>query len=302
MKNSNKFEERCRLLADDADILFEYMHKPLRKSLRANTLKTSTLELASRLRAQGHSLVPIPWAKDGFWTDNPGISDTIEHFLGHYYIQESSAMLPPIILAPSEGDVVLDAAAAPGGKTTHLAALMNNRGCLAANEPDFRRRSALRFNLSKYGVLNAIITTQDLTAITPQKPIFDRILLDAPCSCEGQFRKNILAAEQWTLSKVIRHSRLQKKLLENCLKMLKSGGTIVYSTCTLAPEENEEVIDDALNQNTGLRIEKIGSRDFKYRPGIKEWMGHIFNPAVENCARIHPQDNDSEGFFIAKMT
>jgi 16S rRNA C967 or C1407 C5-methylase (RsmB/RsmF family) len=181
---------------------------------------------------------------------------------------------------------------------------MKNSGCLIANEVDAKRRAALRFNLSKFGVLNAVVTSMDLSKEIKCKEKFGRILLDAPCSCEGQFRKNPQALEQWSFGKVIQHSRLQKKLIYNSLKMLGVNGILVYSTCTLAPEENEEVIDFALGEDDSLKLEPIkfpAGKKFKTRNGVKAWGDKTYRPEVENCVRVYPQDNDSEGFFIAKI-
>jgi len=300
-KNRQKImEERFRALAEDADRLFEYSRKPLRKSIRVNTLKTGKTKLITALESKGFRLEQIPWTKEGFWVEGEGLGDTLEHFLGHYYIQEASSMIPPLELAPECGDLVLDAAAAPGGKTTHMASLMENTGCILANEPDSRRIKALKFNLGKLGVLNTLTSSVDFSKKIDYKSRFDRILLDAPCSCEGQFRKNPQALEQWSLHKIHRCSGLQKKMIENALSLLKVDGLLVYSTCTLAPEENEEVVDYAL-KNFNLKVEEIITPGFRRRRGVAEWGGRSYSSEVGKCARIHPQDNDSEGFFLAKL-
>lgn len=299
-ENKSLLEERLRMLAEDYKSLLEAPQSP-RKSIRVNTLKTTLGELASSMGEQGFKLKPVRWTDGGFWVEGSGLSDTIEYFLGQYYIQESSSMIPAEMLRPGVDDFVLDAAAAPGGKTVQLAGLMGNDGCIIANEVNGARRAALRFNLSKYGVLNAVVTSMDLSRSINADVRFDKILLDAPCSCEGQFRRNPDTLKQWSMSKVMRCSKLQKKLLSNCLNMLQEGGVLVYSTCTLAPEENEEVVDYALSKFDGLRVKPLGNTAFKYRPGLTEWQGRQYNPKVEGCARILPQDNDGEGFFIARL-
>jgi len=303
MKNAKEklLQERFRLLLDDYERFFEYSQKPLRKSLRVNTLKTTRKELEASMQQQNFTLRAIPWAGDGFWVEGNGLSETVDYFLGRYYIQESSAMLPAQLLQPGEKDAVLDVAAAPGGKTTHLAALMNNYGCIAANEINKQRRAALRFNLSKYGVLNAAVTAVDFSRPVSCRERFSRILLDAPCSCEGQFRKKTPAREQWSPAKILACSRLQKKMIASALRLLDAGGVLVYSTCTLAPEENEEVVDYALRNNDDLTVEPVGKQDFNYRRGVTSWNGKDYSPEVKNCVRVYPQDNDSEGSFIGKI-
>ncbi|MBM3308774.1 MAG: RsmB/NOP family class I SAM-dependent RNA methyltransferase [Candidatus Altiarchaeales archaeon] len=301
-KNSlSLLEERFQALAEDSERFFEYSRRPLRKSIRVNALKTTKDELAAGLRGQNFALTQVPWSEAGFWVEGKGLSETLEYFLGHYYIQEASSLIPPEILRPTSQDVVLDVCAAPGGKTTHLSALMENQGCILANEIDFKRRAALRFNLSKYGVLNVAITSMDFAGKIECKTKFSKILLDAPCSCEGQFRKNPKALEQWSLNKILRHSGLQKKLITNAIELLDTKGVLIYSTCTLAPEENEEVIDHILSKHGNIKIEPLGKQAFKYRSGVAEWGGKKYSPEVKNCARIYPQDNDTEGFFIARI-
>lgn len=305
MKKNKKelLENRFRLLIEDHERFFEYSKKPLRKSIRINTLKTTIRELVSTMEDQNFALKPIPWVGEGVWVEGRGLSETIEYFLGHYYIQESSSMIPTKALQLLEDDFVLDVAAAPGGKTTHIAALMKNNGCVIANEVDPRRRAALKFNLSKYGVLNTAVTSMDFSKEINCKKRFTRILLDAPCSCEGQFRKNPLSLEQWSLNKILRCSRLQKKMILNALNLLEENGFLVYSTCTLAPEENEEVIDFALKNNDSIRIEPLPlrGRKFNFRLGVTGWNDKTYSPEVEKCVRVYPQDNDSEGFFMAKI-
>ncbi|MFH1125608.1 MAG: RsmB/NOP family class I SAM-dependent RNA methyltransferase [Candidatus Altiarchaeota archaeon] len=302
MKNNRKtLEDRFRLLIEDHEDFFTYSKKPLRRSIRVNTLKTTKPEAVNSLRNQGFRLRQIPWTPIGFWVEGSGLSETLEYFLGHYYLQESSTMIPPEVLNPTIEDFVLDVASAPGGKTTHMAALMENKGCIIANEVDAKRLAALRFNLSKHGVLNSIVTLNDLSRPQGLKQKFSRILLDAPCSCEGQFRKNPQSLEQWSVKKILRCSKLQKRMITNALSLLEEGGVLVYSTCTLAPEENEEVIDFALRKDSSLTVEPFGRQEFKYRQGITEWYGEKYSQEVANCARVYSQDNDSEGFFMAKI-
>jgi NOL1/NOP2/sun family putative RNA methylase len=199
---------------------------------------------------------------------------------------------------------VLDLCASPGSKTTQIAASMKNTGTLIANDVKLDRISILSANLEKTGVTNTIVTRNDAIQLCQkfqkQNMKFHRILLDAPCSGEGTLRSSSKTFLMWNEKMVYKMSRLQKKLIANAIKCLKKDGTLVYSTCTHSPEENEEVIDFAL-KNFPVKIEKI-HLPLKTRPGITKWHDKQFDPEVSKAHRIYPQDNDSEGFFLCKLT
>ncbi|MFH1325364.1 MAG: RsmB/NOP family class I SAM-dependent RNA methyltransferase [archaeon] len=229
----------------------------------------------------------------------------LEHLLGYYYIQELASMLPALVLKPKENEHVLDLCASPGSKTTQIAAMMNNSGTVIANEINFKRTKILSSNLERCGVSNTIITRKngiDLCRKLKEKNfLFDKILVDAPCSGEGTVRSTPKTFLMWNIHAVKSLSKLQKKLLSSAIEILKTKGEIVYSTCTHSPEENEEVLDFILREFSNIKIEKI-NLPVKCSPGILGWAGGNYNKEVENSCRIYPHISDTEGFFIAKLT
>ncbi len=251
---------------------------------------------------RGAALEPVPWCPTGFWVgDGAGdLGKSVEHFQGLFYLQDAASLLPPEALAPTGECVVLDAAAAPGGKTTHLAALMRNMGALVANEVDAHRTRVLRFNLNRMGVANAAVSTLDMSRLPDAGAIFDRVLLDAPCSCEGRIGEDPGSLAQWRPARVQRCSRLQGRLIENCYALLAPGGVLVYSTCTLAPEENEGVVDGLLKGHRDAEVEEIrvGGR---HAPGVTEWGGAEYDGRVAKCVRIYPHHHGTQGFFTARV-
>ena len=210
-------------------------------------------------------------------------------------------MIPPLVLDPKKDETILDTCAAPGSKTTQMAEMMQNTGLIIANDSNMSRIKALRYNLDKSGIINTIVTRMDAAKLNASHIQFDKILLDAPCSAEGTIRKDWKVLSRWSETLIHGLSRLQKHITTNAIHALKPGGTMVYSTCTLAPEENEEVITNLLDKVKGLTVEKISLDGLKTRPGIEEWQDRQYAEQVKNCARIYPQDNDSEGFFVAKL-
>jgi len=201
-------------------------------------------------------------------------------------------------------EIVLDLAAAPGSKTTQIAAEMKNTGTLIANDVSIGRISILATNLERCGVSNVIVTRKqgfDLCKKLKQQGfLFDKILLDAPCSGEGTLRSSRGTYEMWNIQSVKNLSNIQKSLLASCIELLKPEGEIVYSTCTHSPEENEEVLDFILNKFPEMKIETI-KLPVKCRFGVIRWDNKQYNKEVEKSCRIYPQDNDTEGFFVAKL-
>lgn len=304
-------ERLALILGDGYDEYLKRFDTPSRACLRVNTLKTTVAEVRELVSEQGVALEPVPWCPTGFWVEGHlegrarsegyGLGKSVEHFQGLFYLQDAASLLPPQALASTADDVVMDAAAAPGGKTTHLAALMENRGALVANEVDARRTKALRFNLNRMGVANAAVTTLDMTRLPATESIFDKILLDAPCSCEGRIQEDTEALAQWRIAKVQRCSRLQRRLLENCFQLLAPGGVLVYSTCTLAPEENEEVVDNLLKSRSDADVEGIEGLAGRHTGGLPEWQGASYDDRVTGCLRLYPHHYGTQGFFIARI-
>ena len=176
---------------------------------------------------------------------------------------------------------------------------MKNTGCIIANDIKAKRGNILSANLQRMGVTNTIVTIKDGRYFKRMKNKFDRVLVDAPCSNVGLIRRNYRFLKEWSYKNVRRLSKLQKELIMAGYEALKPDGVLVYSTCTLEPEENEEVISHLLD-NTSAEIEET-KLNIKTREPFTEFKGKIYDSRVKNCIRIHPQDNDTEGFFIAKV-
>ena len=291
-----KFLEHYGTLTDIKEFC-EYCLKPLNKSIRVNTLKISVKELKEKLHE--YELKQIPWCKEGFWIKGPrtDLGNLLEHSLGYFYIQEAASMIPPVVLNPNENDLLLDVAAAPGSKTTQMASLMNNKGLIIANDVKIDRIKALSINLQRCGILNTIITLRSNHSFKEMK--FDKILLDASCSGSGAIRKSLKTLQIWNQNMLIRLSKEQKKLLLNAYDSLNDNGTLVYSTCSIDPEEDEAVIDFLL-RNRDAKIEKI-NLDIKKSEIILDYENRNFNSEIKKCLRIWPQDNNTEGFFVAKI-
>ncbi|MBN1170256.1 RsmB/NOP family class I SAM-dependent RNA methyltransferase [Candidatus Micrarchaeota archaeon] len=293
------FKKRYSELADDSGF-FACLETILPKSFRTNTIKSSSLEIRERFAGYGIAIKQMPWYGDAFVSQTPEIGATLEHFLGKIYIQELVSMIPALVVKKEleNASLVLDACAAPGSKTTQIAAMMKNRGRLIANDLSYSRIKALQFNLQKAGALNTIITNQDLRFFPNQQ--YDVVILDAPCSSEGIMRKNDKLFRTWNEKKIYGHSRLQKQLIVKAFDLLREGGVMTYSTCTFAPEENEEVVGHLLSERNA-KIEKIQLPGFKLSKGTTEWRKNQYPPEVENCVRIWPQHNDTGGFFVAMV-
>lgn len=305
------FEERMKeLLTDPIDFqkYSEIIHTGPRNFIRCNTLKITPHDLMKRLKAKWNVIQPYSEYPEIILIDQnlkPGeLGNSIEHLLGYYYVQEISSMLSVLALNPKPNEFVLDMCASPGSKTTQMASRMENTGTLIANDVKMDRVRILASNLEKCGATNTIITRKDGIALCANLARlnykFDKILLDAPCSGEGTLRSSPKTFLMWNKKVVENLSRMQKKLLAFALKALKKDGTLVYSTCTHSPEENEEIVDFAL-KNFPVKVESI-NLPLKSRPGITKWKDETYNKEVTKTCRFYPQDNDSEGFFVAKMT
>jgi NOL1/NOP2/sun family putative RNA methylase len=220
--------------------------------------------------------------------------------MGYYYLQEAASMLPVLALSPSEKDLVLDMCAAPGSKSTQLAQYMENQGLLVSNDNSYPRIKALSMNMQRCGVANSIITLTEARNYAYMKNFFDKILLDAPCSGTGTINKSVDTVKMWNPAMVIRLSKIQKQLISCAFEALKPGGTLVYSTCTLEPDEDEAVVDSLLSKYGNAKLSDINI-EIKKSSAVLEFEGHSFSPEIKKCLRIWPQDNETEGFFVAKI-
>lgn len=307
------FTERIKnLLGSETEEFFDYCKKPLPNFIRANTLKISPSDLLERLSKRWQVLQPFPEHPeiikvisklDGSPLEPGEMGKSKEHLLGYCYMQGLSSMMPVIALEPSYSDYVLDLCASPGSKTTQIAAQMGNSGFLIANDNNLARIIVLNVNLERCGVTNCIVTREDggrlCEKLQKLRIKFDKILVDASCSGEGVIRENLKTFSMWNYKMICNFAKQQKRLVASVIPLLKEGGTLVYSTCTLAPEEDEEVVQFVIDK-FNAEVEEI-KLPVKTRQGILKWQDKNFSKEIEKCCRIYPQDNDSEGFFVAKI-
>lgn len=275
-------------------------------TFRVNALKTTRADLLEKLSALDFQVEPVDWYADAFILRNKSKTELIETPMyqnGELYVQSLSSMIPPRVLDPQPGEKILDLAAAPGSKTTQIAAMMNNTGEIVANDRSKIRLHKLVANLKMQGVANVrtrLTNGEDLWQRFPE--YFDRSLVDAPCSLEGRFEAgNPKSFGDWSLRKVKLLSVIQQHLLRSAVSATRPGGVIVYSTCTLSPEENEGVIDWILHKEPGvIEVESIELTMPGLQAGIVRWNEKDFSPLVQNTARILPS-RTLEGFYIAKL-
>ncbi|MEZ9593658.1 16S rRNA (cytosine(1407)-C(5))-methyltransferase RsmF [Shewanella sp. 10N.261.52.F9] len=305
--NQNFIDSIERELPDHLSMedFIAYSNQPLRLSIRVNTLKISVTDFIELMTPKGWQFDSIPWCAEGFWITNSQkiqLGNTIEHLQGLFYIQEASSMLPPTALFKNENSqnikvqtdtVVLDMASAPGSKTTQIAGLMQNKGLLVANEYSASRVKVLHANIARMGVANCALTHFDARVFGEYLfETFDSILLDAPCSGEGTIRKDPDALKNWDNNENKGIVATQKALIESAFLALKVGGNMVYSTCALSRQENQDVCNH-LKTTFGNAVEFAS-------------LEKLFPNAEKACTKegflhVWPQIYDSEGFFVAKI-
>ncbi len=266
--------------------------------IRVNTLKTSKADLMRRLQSKGFELKNTVVPEVLAVKKAPLVTGaTTEYLLGHYYIQDLSSCMAVDALDITPGQLVLDVAAAPGGKTTFMAQKMNNSGAIIAIEPNSRRARSMSFNLARCGVYNTCILKTDALQVVDFEMKFDRVLLDAPCSCEGVIAKDPSRKISHTPQDVDYCSRMQQRLIQAAASSVKPDGILVYSTCSFAPEENEMVVDRLLQDFSNITVEPIeyGSS------GLTRFGDLIFDDQLRNARRLYPHLLDTTGFFIARL-
>ena len=241
------------VLKDEYEDYLQAMQEPPVTSIRINTGKITVEEFQ---KISPFPLEPVPWCREGFYVPSETRPGTHPYYYaGLYYIQEASAMTPASLLPVEEGDVVLDACAAPGGKTTALAAKLNNTGLLISNDISASRQNATLKNCERFGIRNAYLISSDLRDLAAKYPgYFDKIWLTLPCSGEGMFRRDPSLITSWLERGSEYYPALQKEILSSAVSMLKEGGTILYSTCTFDPAEDEEVIRAVRKEHPDLYL------------------------------------------------
>jgi 16S rRNA (cytosine1407-C5)-methyltransferase len=282
---------------------WEFVNQEPSKYIRVNEQKISRSELAKRLNeTYGILTEELDYPTNALKVTGgyDYASTTLEIAFGFYYIQGYTSMLPSIVLKPLPDDMVLDLCSAPGSKTTQLAELMKNQGNLVVNEIQIDRIKALVFNLDKMNFLNyGVVNSRGEILSKYYDSHFDKILVDAPCSALGIIQKKKEVNKWWSLERVERLSDIQTRLIVAAIKMLKEGGEVVYSTCTLTPEENELVINKILEK---YPVEVIPIElPIKHRKGITDYQGMTLNANISNAIRIFPWEVDSDGFFMIKL-
>ena len=266
--------------------------------IRVNTLKISRAALVRRLESKGFELksTVIPEVLAVEKAPLP-TGATNEYLLGYYYIQDLGSCMAVDALDIAPGQVVLDVAAAPGGKTTFMAQKMNNTGAIIALEPNDRRARSMSFNLARCGVYNTSIFKTDGLYADKFEMKFDRVLLDAPCSCEGVIAKDPTRKLSHTPEDVDYCSRIQERLIEAAASYVKPGGIMVYSTCSFAPEENEMVVDKLLRKFGNITLEPVAYGS----SGLTRFGDLNFDGQLKHARRLYPHLHDTTGFFIARL-
>lgn len=269
------------------------------RGLRVNTLKISPEEFE---KISPFALKKIPWTDNGYYyEDDVQPAKHPYYYAGLYYIQEPSAMTPAQLLPVEPGDCVLDVCAAPGGKSTELAAKLKGEGVLVSNDISNSRAKALLKNIELMGVKNAYVVSEvPENLVSRFQGYFDKILIDAPCSGEGMFRKEPSMVKSWEEHGVAFFEKLQKGIIDSVVKMLKPGGKILYSTCTFSPEEDEGSMKYLLEQHPEFSIEKPENVWHEFAPGCPEWVDGP--DELRDCIRLWPHKLEGEGHFIALLS
>ncbi|RMF60494.1 MAG: NOL1/NOP2/sun family putative RNA methylase [Calditrichaeota bacterium] len=291
------------LLGEEKQLLYQQIGTKLPHTFRFNPLKGNLQAQMELFAEQGFRFEPLNHLENIYRiTYQPyPIGKSLSHFLGHIYVQDISSMIPALVLDPRPGEWILDMSAAPGSKTTLMGSLMNNRGVLLANDIVPKRLRALGNNIDRWGLCNVVVQRwygEQFGNVYFET--FDRILLDPACSGLGTLHKNPEVLGWWSPEHCIRLAASQRNLLTSALKALRPGGVVVYSTCTLTPEENEAVIDFALKEFP-VEVEAIEVKGISTRPGLTRFGDREFHPDLTHSIRLYPINSLTEGFFIARL-
>ncbi len=280
--------------------------EPRITAFRVNTLKADRDAVQAALEAEGLHPQPVDWYPDAFQMPpetRAALLKSRPYCERWIYMQDLASMLPPLVLAPEPDARVLDLCAAPGSKTLQLACLMQGRGEIVAVEVVRPRFYRLKANVQAYGAPNVRLFLQDGTRMGRYRPEhFDYVLVDAPCSSEGRFHlSDPETFAYWSLRKIHEMARKQYRLLVSAVQSLRPGGVLVYATCTMAPEENEAVLDRLLRTFDGaLTVDPLELPLSNQIPGLTSWDGRSFHPELRHARRILPT-TEMEGFFLCRL-
>jgi len=294
-----RFFDRYRDIIPDFDEFLEALREPPPVYIRANTLKLNPRDFMPFMEKRGYDVAPVEGLEEAFRLNGAGSPGSgTEYSLGYYHVQGLTSLFPVKVLAPCPNETILDLCAAPGGKATHAAQLIQNRGLVVANDPRVGRAVILRSHIDRMGMTSVIVTRYDGRDF-PGRVRFKRALVDPPCSAEGTYRVGAQPPMSEGPETPLRLAGLQRRLLRRALDVLEPGGTLVYSTCTYAPEENEAVIDEVAASG---RAEILPiCLPFPHSPGLPSWGGKVFHPDLSKTVRFYPHQVNSWGFFIAHL-
>jgi NOL1/NOP2/sun family putative RNA methylase len=286
---------------DETTELLKANEKPLIPSIRTNTLKITESDLESRLTKKGFKLEKIKWIPYAFKVNRESfnLGSSHEFLQGYYYLQNIASMLPAVILNPKPNDVVIDMCAAPGSKATHLAQLMTNKGTLILIDRNKKRIPALEMNIRRMGITNSIIFNMDAMYLSNLNIKATKILLDAPCTGEGLIRQDPNRKRSRKMKDIEKMALIQTNLLKAGLNALEPDGELLYSTCSIAPEENELVIHEVLEEDNNFRISKI-SNTFGVS-GLTKVYGKNLRGDLKNSQRLYPHIHNTIGFYLCLL-
>lgn len=300
------FRTRLEQIFPSSSSLSPNAFSPRPSAIRLNTLRARSKELLFSLSSESIQVKSVPFWEYAWIVAHASartLTDTAAYKKGWFYIQNLSSMLPALLLDPQPDEQVLDLCAAPGSKTTQLAALMGNTGSILANDTSRQRGYKLGDNLRQQGVTNTMIHIRSGQSLWQEYPAhFDKTLVDVPCSMEGRFDlQDPTSWAHWSQKKVKKLAKIQQWLLRSAASATKPGGRIVYSTCTLSPEENEGVIDWLLRKYPGtVEVEDVQLPLIPQYAAIQEWNGRAYDPGVRGTLRVMP-DRSWEGFYVAVL-
>lgn len=296
-------ERYFQIFRDEKEVVefLQACSRSIKPSIRVNTLITTPATLQARLLQKGFDLQQVGDTRCIFRVNRAPypLGATTEYLLGHYYIQGVPSALCAVALAPQPYETVADMCAAPGGKTTHIAQLMENQGVVLAFDLSRVKMRALRSHVSRMGVTNVVMMRMDAAKMPELGLEFDKILLDAPCTGEGLIPIDPSRKTSRLVEDIMVCARRQSGLVDAAVQCLKPGGSVLYSTCSIAPEENEFVVQDAIVRH-GLQVVDTGIQ--MGREGLTRAFGRELDGSLKLARRFYPHTDDTEGFFICKLT
>lgn len=296
--------ERYRELIPDFDRFLEVVRTREPRTLRVNTVRITPEDLRARLEAKGYGVHAVDQQPDFFRITGeredgrPPVSDTVEHWAGHFYIQQTVTGWAAPLLDPQPGERVLDLCSAPGGKTTHLAAWMRGQGVVVASEVSEARIRALLANVYRMAHPNVMVVATDARDF-PEGATFDRVMVDVPCSAEGTLRKKAGVIPRKSKGARRKLVRIQEALLRRAIDLTRPGGTLLYCTCTIDPAENEGVLSEVL-KDAPVEVDPI-EMPVPHEPGVESWEEETYDPRMKHAVRMYPHLHDSGGLFLCRL-